>query len=299
MSKKDYAVLPSTQAVDAIYRILNRDFDSSWNYMDVGKAEVCKTKSRTSETTITIENFDLLLFGPEQFDKIRAAGQDPRREARKTKTNRGLKKIFLFILQKGVEQDISAAKPDIVFKLKELVDAGIFESTRSARAGFNEAVRVLLCNNVSIEGKFRKGKQTIRQAKYILFIGGSIENGVCKVNLNPNINLDILFQNKMIFPQEAYGLSGKGFDLAYTIFYVGRQKKKLRNTGSFNISRETVKKRLRLPEKSRNKGRDIERPIKDSTEELNRTFGDRVKIKDTGDCLQVTFCEEYRNKMKG
>ena len=305
MNNRDYASLPSSQAVDMMFRTVNRDIDPKWIVEESRDGRIrMKAKSQGTETTIWINNSAVFLHQVGYVPKERKKPREPDKpEPTETRRNgKGTKKILLYILQTAAEQKVSAEKPEIYIDLNELVRIGMYKSCRSAREAINNAYPVL--REFELEGMVKRGKRVIKQTRQSIFIGQAVDlkNSIARISLNPNIKTEVLFRSFTILPMDAYKLSNKAFDLLYTAFYLGRQnKQKLKQTGSFTISMNTVKKRLRLPARSKNKKRDVEEPITASTKEINNTFGDRVTIGRTedGDSLKVEFCEEYVQKMTG
>lgn len=306
MNNRDYAVLPSSQAVDMMFRTVNRDIDPKWIVEESrdGNSARIKAKGKSTETTIWIKSRTAFLHQEGYEPKERKKPREPDKpEPAETRRNgKGTKKILLYILQTAAEQKVSAEKPEIYIDLNELVRIGMYKTVWSARVAVNNAYSVL--SLLELEGTVKRGKRVIKQTRQSIFIGieDNLGNNTAKIRLNPNIKTEMLFQFCTILPMDAYKLSNKAFDLLYTAFYLGRQnKQKLKQTRRFTISINTVKKRLRLPERSKNKKRDVEEPITASTKEINNTFGDRVKMKwENGeDEIKVTFCAEYVRKMTG
>lgn len=302
MNNRDYAVLPSSQAVDMMFRTVNRDIDPKWIVEESRDGPIrMKAKGKSTETTIWIKSRTAFLHQEGYEPKERKKPREPDKpEPAETRRNgKGTKKILLYILQTAAEQK----KPEICIDLNELVKIGMYKTVWSARVAVNNAYSVL--SLLELEGMVKRGKRVIKQTRQSIFIGikDDLGNNTAKIRLNPDIKTEMLFQFCTILPMDAYKLSNKAFDLLYTAFYLGRQnKQKLKQTGSFTISMNTVKKRLRLPEKSKNRKRDVEEPITASTKEINNTFGDRVKIEkdeDNEDSLKVEFCAEYVRKMTG
>ena len=184
--------------------------------------------SRTATTTLQLSDIDKL-----------------------TGTNKTAKKMFMYVLVKMNEQAYSDGilKRDFIqFPLQELVDIGLYKHITSARRGFKDAMEML--TSIKLMGTIEKGKKKTAEqsAIAVLFPYTEVKKGTCTVTLNNYINWDFIAAFYTILPSCYFGLSNRASDLLYYIFYLARQRvKEIKETGGFNISMQTIKKQLNLP----------------------------------------------------
>lgn len=196
----------------------------------------------------------------------------------KSASNKGVKKIFLFAQIKINEQAFdmksgSLYRTEVSFPLEELVENGMYSSSRAARRGFEKAMDVLKSISIKIRSKGEDiNKEDIGVLN--LYDGYAIKDGQCYIFLNGRVNWLPLLQYYSVLPGYSFKLSNKAFDLQSGITYLARQNaKQIRENGYFTIKMRNIQQRLDLPdENSTDKvGRDIIDKIEDAVKEINES----------------------------
>lgn len=195
------------------------------------------------------------------------------------KMSRSSKKLFILSLIKANEQALSNGeliKNYISFPLQELVDIGFYTNIDSARHGFKQGMLAL--TNITIQGSIRKSRNSTIdiQTFQVPFIGGTINNGQCRIDFNPNIDWNFLAQYFTKLPRYYFKLSNKASDLLYYIFYIARQQTtKIADKGYCTISFRAIQSLLKLPSEigNREPTRSIKQPIEDVIQEIEEAHG--------------------------
>lgn len=214
---------------------------TSYSVAERGRSRKITMKSAKGEVTIELSDID-----------------------RVTGSNKPAKKLLLLSLSKANEQALhegQLTRDYVSFPLQELIDKGMYTAPQSARKGFNAGASAL--TSLKVRGKVRvtKKRETAVDALEVLFTGARIEQGQCKIFLNPRINWSFIAQYFTILPSYYFRLSNRASDLFFYIFYLARQHtgakdiQKVKNevTGReeqavvFNISFRAIQHRLQLP----------------------------------------------------
>ena len=135
--------------------------------------------------------------------------------------------------------------------------------------------------------RLKDGKMTGNGAIAPLFVKAAIDDGVCMVVLNDELNWNVLIQFYTYLPEYYFRLSSKADALLYTIFYLARQRgKELKEKGCFKIGFRTLQYRMGLPdEKGLNNAK---RDIKDVIEEAITEIEENHMATYGNDFLQLT-----------
>ena len=276
--------MPDSTTTHLIYQGLNAganmaDLKDRMELVDKKKALVPQHSGDQSRLVYTANDSNIII----DFDDIRKL----------TGKNTPAKKFFVLTLIKANEQAIfnGVLKQDYVsFPLQELVDLGFYQSTDSARRGFNQAMETL--TSIKARGRIkRKGKKKDEiltgagDAGEVLFTGWDriIGKGQCIVYLNHRINWDFIAQYFTLLPAYYFGLPSRPSDLLYYISFLARQNtKKIAETGSFNISFRAIQMFLRLPNENKapNPYRDIKEAIENAITEIETAHRKALNNKD-------------------
>lgn len=274
-------------------------FDEKGNiYNGKNTAPINKVAVQKGETKIFIELTDLQKFSD---------------------TNKTAKKFFFYNLIKINEQAYcngELRQDFITYSLQELVNLGFYSDVRNARRGFKAARNAL--SSITVSGTIKRGKKEIYCGWELLFTGGSIYNGLCKVFINERLNWDFLTAYFTLLPRYAFALSNRSFDLVSYISYLARQQDKLskiKKQDYFNISLLSIHAKLGLPtiEESKKKKKPtqlIKQPIEEALQEIaSHDKGQNIKAEIIADnnasveewlktgYLKVTLIGEYKQKL--
>lgn len=202
-----------------------------------------KSKNNKNELAITIDNVTAL-----------------------QRNNKGLKKLFAFIIIKGNEQGFS---PEVSFPLQDLVDCGMYSTPSNARRGFKDNITKIM--SLTIEGTTKRGKKDLRQEGGKLIYHYSIANNEVSISFNPKLNISFIAQYFSLLPDFAFSLSNNAFTLLEYIFYLARQNTKaIKEKGTFNIGLRAVRDYLQLPHESETQKHSqyIKEPLENAIEEI-------------------------------
>lgn len=174
-----------------------------------------------------------------------------------------LSKFFVLFMQYANDHayhDGALTTDVIAIPFDDILSKGMYTSDFSIRKGFEPAREYL--TSVKIQGQSKiTNKKTLRQdTLQVLFTGGTIENRVCYMQLNPHLNWKFMMQYFSILPDYYYRLSSRGANLLWYLFYRGRQVADEKHTSDdgkieFNISYKTIQHRLGLPSEIGNRKR--------------------------------------------
>ncbi len=159
-------------------------------------------------------------------------------------------RFFILSMIKANEQilhDGKISREYITFSLEELIENGMYSSTRSARRGFLAARDAL--TSLKVRGQIEKGgkKNTIDDLS-VLFIRGGIENNQCYLYMNPYVDWNFLAQYFTKIPKYFFCLSDNAARLLYYIFYLARQNtRNIAERGCFTIKFRSIHSLLMLP----------------------------------------------------
>lgn len=207
----------------------------------------------------------------------------------KTKAKTASRKLFTLILSEASKTNLQKGKITskyVTFPLQYLVDLGIYTAKQNARRGFLNNMAPLLTMLVRGD-KLKNGKLTGNGVIASMFTAASIDNGVCTIVLNEELNWNALIQFYTYLPEYYFKLSGKADALLYSIFYIARMHgKELKEKGYFKIKFRTLQYRLNLPdeEKIDHPNRDIREIIENAIEEVEEAHREAYG----NDFLQIT-----------
>ena len=210
-------------------------------------------------------------------------------------------KLFLYacnLINKQAAYD-GEIKHDIEINLNDIVRDGVFTNYKNAWRAVTNTAPMLTC--IKIQGQIYKGKELIRQKTAVMFptIDDQIEKGVLKIEVNKNLNYDFLAIGYAAFPKTLYRLKGRPLTLAFYVMYMARQNcRKIRDTGSFNISVKAAHDYMNLPdlEETKDPRRDIVNAIVNSIREIEETEPDiDIDLCKTGKESPKEFLQGYLN----
>lgn len=209
--------------------------------------------------------------------------------------HKGFTKILTFVLQEMAAQNF----PHLLgFPLKELVDLGMYTTTSNAGRALNDFF--LKQDNILIGGQAKKGNRAISQTKSKLFYNLDIsKNGFVTLSVNEQLNWEYLASYFTVFPRFAYKLKTNAFALVRYIFFVARQNgKKIKDSGKFTISLDTVREQMGLPsveQAGKNPGKLIIKPIEDAITEIEDALQSVEEAKEYG--FTITPVKTGTNKV--
>lgn len=202
----------------------------------------------------------------------------------KDDTNKGLMKIFVFVLIQIFEQcfidrkfiELPPGEKICAFiSYEKMVEAGLYTSKHIAKDNFELNLDKL--TSIKITGE-RYGKERPGGDRIGLFDAKEEEGGYSLI-LNDLIDWNAIAKFYTIMPKWIFKLSSTAFQMAFYIFYLARQNaKKISETHSFTISLRALKGQLNLPDETetRETKKLIKQPIEKAIEEIN----DEAKTKD-------------------
>lgn len=185
-----------------------------------------------------------------------------------SKQDKTTKKILTFLLEESNRQN---NPEDIIFKVQDLVDLGIYANIDSARKGLDTAMEKL--TSVKINGSLKHGNVTIDKRIAVIFFDYTREkySGYAKVSRNRNLSMGVVAKFITLFPSWAYPLNVKAFSLVEFIMTQARQNTELIfEKGEFNIGLRVINNALGQPDalETKNPQRDIIEPILKAIEEI-------------------------------
>ena len=190
------------------------------------------------------------------------------------KDNLAAKKLFILAMIKVNEQALYSGnlKQNYVsFSLEDLVDMGMYNSTRSARRGFMRGATALTEMQMNGCTSYGNKKNCLASTLAVLFTKAYIKNNRCTIVLNDKIKWGFIVQYFTLLPKYCFALTKYSFALLYYIFYLARQNtRKIENQGYFNISFRAIQAMLRLPDEttSHDNRRDIKNTLQAATTEI-------------------------------
>ena len=212
------------------------------------------------------------------------------------KANKAFEKILLFILQKMTAQNFPY---EVGFALQDLVDLGMYQKTSNAKRAlidFFEQQKL-----ITLSGTIKRGKETIREEGGVLFYHYRFpQRGYAVLSVNENFNMDFIAPYFTVFPKFAYALKSDAFSLVRLIFFLARQNtQKIKETGTFTISLETVRDNLGLPTVEKVKNRKYKQyiidPIEAAIEEIETALQGIPEASDYG--FTITLYGTETNKI--
>ena len=181
-------------------------------------------------------------------------------------------KIFNFLLEKLNDQGYSEVT---TYSLQELVDNGIYASTRSA---YNNLPKILdKMYEISIEGSttiYQGRKRDPKKFKKtrLIYELSTTNFGINTLSFTPIIREGLKYIT--ILPSWSYYLSDNAFMLLDYIYIIARQQlKTIKTTGSFQVSIEAVRAHLGLmtiKEAGRDPGKLIRNVIEQAIDEIEQ-----------------------------
>lgn len=195
-------------------------------------------------------------------------------------------KLFLYIMHKGIEQNVAARTGkdvSVTFTLADMVADGLYTDTRSARRAFKEGYDIL--KQFEVTGEIRLRAETIEGRKEVtpdadrarsMFVGRDIEKAgksPCKVYLNPLMNWDFLLYFYTTVPVWTFSLPKRAMNLMFWIFVTARKNvATLKQNGPNYIraSYKSVQSWLNLPrlEETDTPKKEIIMPIHSAVEDI-------------------------------
>ena len=144
-------------------------------------------------------------------------------------------KLFLYIMHKGIEQNVVAESGkdiSIEFTLADMVADGLYTDARSARRAFKDGMDILMALKATGEIRMKSGTVAGRKEitpdkdkARVMFIGRDIEKAgksPCKVYLNPLMNWDFLLHFYTTVPVWTFQLPKRAMNLMFWIFVNAR-----------------------------------------------------------------------------
>ncbi len=163
----------------------------------------------------------------------------------------------------------------IEFPVSDLVKMGVFAQSVAKRTlvGSLKAIQT-----VFYYGDRYHGKKKLTQGKPSNLVEGfKVDNGICVVEVNPNINFRFLAGYITPLPFWAFALpNNKAFGMMWSVFYFGRQRvQSVAINRGFSVPMRTMQNRMMLPAKSKNPKRDVLNPVEESVQAINAFALDR------------------------
>ena len=195
-------------------------------------------------------------------------------------------KLFLYIMHKGIEQNVAARTGkdiSVTFTLADMVEDGLYTDTRSARRAFKEGYDIL--KQFEVTGEIRLKSGTVEGRRDVtpdadrarsMFVGRDIEKAgksPCRVYLNPLMNWDFLLYFYTTVPVWTFSLPKRAMNLMFWIFITARKNVgKLKPNGPNYIksSYKSVQSWLNLPryDETDTPKKEIIMPIHAAVEEI-------------------------------
>lgn len=185
-----------------------------------------------------------------------------------------LKNMLRYVLIESAKQALYGGKlvrEIITFTLRDMVEAGMYRSTDTARVGFDKVTDPLM--SIRAWGKISRGKKEVIETKKASLFP-TVErdrNGECRIRLNPDVNWGMVAEFVMDVPAYILRLPSRAADLLEYICFLARQNaKSIAKDGYFYISFKAIWYRLGLPDPNTcpNPKRDIKDVIEDAVEQI-------------------------------
>ena len=159
-------------------------------------------------------------------------------------TNKGFTKVLTFVMQ---EMTLQSFPLRLGFPLKTMVDLGIYKNNSNAARGLRDFFARQ--KDISIGGKFKKGREIVASTQGLLFFHLDIsKSGFAMLGANPEMNWDIFTNYFTIFPSWAYKLGINAFLLVRFIFFIARQRTDdIKQYRKFTMSLDSIREYLGLP----------------------------------------------------
>lgn len=176
-------------------------------------------------------------------------------------------------------------------RVQDLIDRGMYKNLNTARTAVYNFFN--LQTNIKVGGSDKRGRNKAKYPRGVLFYHYEpCENGHISLYVNNEIDIDFYAHYFTIMPQYAYALSDNGYALMRYIFYLARQKdkmKSIREKGSFNISLDTIREVLGFPAvdevKNRKYKQYIIKPITNAVNESMKAW--EATEKEEGDAIEI------------
>lgn len=196
-------------------------------------------------------------------------------------------KLFLYVMQKGIEQHVAAQTGKdigVTFSLSDMVADGLYTDIRSARRAFKEGYNIL--KEFEATGELRLKSKTVEGRKNItpdvdkarhMFIGVDMEKAgkaPCKVYFNPLMNWDFLLYFYTTVPVWTYSLPKRAMNLMFWLFVQARmnvQRLSAKGPNYITASYKSVQSWLNLPrlEETDTPRKEIIAPIHAAIQDIN------------------------------
>ena len=176
-------------------------------------------------------------------------------------------------------------------RVQDLIDRGMYKNLNTARTAVYNFFN--LQTNIKVGGSDKHGRNKTKYPCGVLFYYYEpCENGHIYLYVNNEIDIDFYAHYFTIMPQYAYALSDNGYALMRYIFYLARQKDKMKSIkekGSFNVSLDTIREALGFPAvdevKNRKYKQYIIKPITDAVNESMKAW--EATEKEEGDAIEI------------
>ena len=195
-------------------------------------------------------------------------------------------KLFLYIMHKGIEQNVAARTGkdvSVTFTLADMVADGLYTDVKSARRAFKEGYDIL--KQFEVTGEIRLKSGTVEGRRNVtpdadrarsMFVGRDIEKAgksPCRVYLNPLMNWDFLLYFYTTVPVWTFSLPKRAMNLMFWIFVTARKNVgRLKPNGPNYIksSYKSVQSWLNLPrlDETDTPKKEIITPIHAAVEEI-------------------------------
>lgn len=258
---KVFTPIPTSPATETILKLLSTGKDvaalkkkypriSHTQEIEVltnGNARQVRILSGVSSVTLELENVDLLLH------------------------SKKAKKWFIFlmgeIIKQAVTPDGQLKKAFVFFTPNDLVNLGLYSTTRAAIKAFDDISSLL--TSLKAKGELRKGKKTIEQKDVIVLFTRAqfIKREGFYISINHEINWALICAYYTVVHKAYFKLSSRASDLLLYVFIRARQNTNaLKDRGYFTISMRAVQDRLNLPNEKTtgHPERDIRQPIEEA-----------------------------------
>lgn len=259
--EKVFTPIPTSPATETILKLLSTGKDvaalkkkypriSHTQEIEVltnGNARQVRILSGVSSVTLELENVDLLLH------------------------SKKAKKWFIFlmgeIIKQAVTPDGQLKKAFVFFTPNDLVNLGLYSSTRAAIKAFDDISSLL--TSLKAKGELRKGKKPIEQKDIIVLFTRAqfIKREGFYISINHEINWALICAYYTVVHKAYFKLSSRASDLLLYVFIRARQNTNaLKDRGYFTISMRAVQDRLNLPNEKTtgHPERDIRQPIEEA-----------------------------------
>ena len=258
---KAFMTIPTTPVTETVLKLLGVGKDVAM--LKKRQPRICHTQevevrtkdnkrqvivlSNVSSVTLELENVDLLLH------------------------SKKAKKWFVFlmgqIVNQAVAQDGTLKRNYVFFTPSDLVNLGLYSSTRAAIKAFDDISGLL--TSLKAKGELRKGKKTIEQKDVIVLFTRAqfTKREGFYISINHEINWALICAYYTVVHKAYFKLSSRASDLLLYVFIRARQNTNaLKDRGYFTISMRAVQDRLNLPNEKTtgHPERDIRQPIEEA-----------------------------------